>query len=146
MNRLSEDYNTSRVMFSPVQSSWQYRYDAYNKSSVVYPPVQSPWLHRSEANNTNRAPAHVSFQPNKPKWVNPNLRKRRVYDHTQGVPSLSLNDMSVRSRDWSERSMSVCSTSSQASNNITSIVPPPVFEPASSYEAETEFQELWRTL
>ena len=80
-----EEPNTYRLMCPSVQLFWLYRYDAYNKSSVVYPPVLSSWLHRSESNSASKWSFLKSFQPNKPnpyKWVNPNLRKGPLHDHT----------------------------------------------------------------
>ena len=111
----------------------------YRPPRGMYNPVQPSWLQRS---------APRSFQPNPYKWVHPSLRKEPHHTNAQGEHNLPLHDMSDRSCNWSERSRSVCSTSSQASSSISSIVPKPAykFEPASLYEEEPEFLELWGTL
>ena len=121
-----EDYGTPRLMYPPSEPSWQYSYDDYNTSRV-----STPWF----------------VQPNKPnpyKWVNPKLRKGPQDDQRQ--PSLPIHERSAGSRDFSVRSWSECSTSSQATNSISSIDPTPPFEPASLYKTEPIFQELWGTL
>ena len=124
-NRWCVDYGTPRGMYNPTQPCWQERYEANGPSNMVR-----------------------SVQPNPYKWVNPNLKKEPHHGNTQREDNLSFYDRSDRSCKWSDRSRSVCSTSSQASNSISSIVPTPTykFEPASLYEAEPEFLELWGTL
>ena len=122
-NRWCVDYSTPREMYHPTQPYWPERYEANGPSNMVR-----------------------SVQPNPYKWVNPDLKKEPHHANTQREDNLSFYDRSDRSRKWSERSRSVCSTSSQAS--ISSIVPTSAykFEPASLYEAEPKFLELCGTL
>ena len=100
----------------------------------------------NKAHGSSNIPFPRSVKPNPYKWVNPKLRQEPDHANAQRQPNLSFHDMSNSSCNWSERS--VFSTSSQASITIVSTVPTPAckFEPASLYEEEPDFLELWGTL
>ena len=143
---------SSHSWFNEYQSTLCHHYNSHtygaNRWSVdyrtpMYHPAHPYWY---ETHGSRNISSPRSVQPNPYQWVNPELRKKPHHANTQRQPNLSFHDMSNSSCKWSERS--VCSTSSQTSNNIVSTVHIPAykFEHASLYEKEPEFLELWGTL
>ena len=146
---------SSHSWYNEYQSTLCHHYNSHaygaNRWSVdyrtpMYHPAHPYWLQRYEAHGSSNIPFPRSVEPNPYKWVNPKLRQEPDHANAQRQPNLSFLDMSNSSCNWSERS--VFSTSSQASNTIVSTVPTPAckFEPASLYEEEPDFLELWGTL
>ena len=144
---------------NPIPTDWcalQYKYFGYTGMMLTTSPAWCTLLYchlgytglslTAPANGHLLSPSSQTSPILTSGWIPTWERGPCTIILTQGESSLLSHHISDRSKDWSERSRSVSSTSSQASNRIISIVPTPIFEPASSNEAEPEFQELLGSL